>query len=320
MKKVESLHTFTMRSVSAHEDEGTAFSTPASVVGVMEIAKKTFPGCITAHQLARALNVILEPKGFDKDTTLLTTSFDCDEVCRDLEDELRSVYGQNFTMGGIGGFPFGGCTAFGAMGHHIPTNGQVLIVFGPHVGIDFDGVIGKVNRRGHEGSGHCCNTAFAALEYVKAVKGGSGSIIHSPDPSDPMDAQQVFVNSALMNHHERLLDAPNAEVELPHVMFDCQEELFKRIMAKCLPGDVPEGVSIALLGGIQVNTPLGTPEYFLPKTFATFDSAGNKESDLLAALVNEGNKDIKKILQQKRMEDRTAKLKAGLLEVPIEGL
>lgn len=318
MKKVESLHTFAMHAVADHEDEGTAISTPASVVGVMEIAKQTFPGCITAHQLARAMNVILEPKGFEKDTTLLTTSFDCDEVCRDLEDELRSVYGQNFSMGGIGGFPFGGCTAFGAMGHHIPTSGQVVIVFGPHVGIDFDGVIGKVNRRGHEGSGHCCDTAFTGLEYVKAVKGGS--IIHSPDASDPIDAQQVFINSALMDHSDRLLSASNSEVELPHVMFDCQEALFKRIMAKCLPGDVAKGVKIALLGGIQVNTPLGTPEYFLPKTFTTFDSSGKKESDLLAPLVDEGHKDIKKILMQKRLEERTARANAGLLKVPIEGL
>ena len=318
MKKVESLHTFTMRSVASHEDEGTAFSSPASVVGVMERAKMTFPGCITAHQLARSLDVLLKPKGFCKETTLLTTSFDCDEVCRDLEDELRSAYGQNFSMGGIGGFPFGGCTAFGAMGHHIPINGQVLIVFGPHVGIDFDGVIGKINRRGHEGSGHCCNTAHAAMEYVKAVK--SGSMIHSPDPSDPIDAQQVFVNSALMEQSDRLLGATRPEVELPHIMFDCQEKLFKRIMDKCLPRDVPKGVKIALLGGILINTPEGTPEYFLPKTFTTFDSSGNKDSDLLAALINEGNKDIQKIILEKRLQEKTAKATAGLVEVPIEGL
>ena len=64
--------------------------------------------------------------------------------------------------------------------------------------IDFDGVVGKVNRRGRHGSDVCCSTSTASLAYVKAVR--EGRVIHSPDPSDPIDAQQVFVDSALIKH------------------------------------------------------------------------------------------------------------------------
>ena len=311
----ESLHTFTMHEAFAHEDEGTAVSSASSVVNVMHNATTTFPGIVTSHQLARALDVILSPRGFDKEKTLLATSFCCDEVCRDLEDELREVYGQNFTFGGIAGFPFGGNTAFGAMSHHIPPDGSLVIVYGPHVGIDFDGVIGRVNRRGHEGSGACCNTAIAALAYVKAVS--EGTVIHAPDSSDPTEAQMVFMASALLEHSDRLLGAADIDVELPHAVYDCQEALMKRILDKCCPADVPDGTKIALLGGVQVNTPEGTPEYFLPKKFTLLNSKGEVLEDLIGALIQEGNKDIKDIIKQKRLKAKMDEFQAGVVDVPL---
>lgn len=315
MKRNDSLHTFAMKQAFDHEDEGTAFSSAASVVNVMEKVKTTFKGVVTAHQLARSLDVLLKPKGFEKETTLLTTSFCCDEVCRDLEDELRDAYGQNFSIGGIAGFSFGGNTAFGAMAHHIPTDGQVVIVYGPHVGIDYDGIVGKVNRRGHKGSGSCCNSAKASLAYVKAVK--EGVKIHSPDPSDPIDAQQVFVDSALMPHADRCLSAEDSQVELPHAIYDCQTDLLKRIMDKCCPRDIPKGTKIALLGGIQVNTPEGTPEYFLPKSFALLNSDGTVMEDLLDDLIYEGNKDIRQIIKEKKLQAKMDEAKANIIDVPI---
>lgn len=316
MKRNDSLHTFAMEKAFAHDDEGTAHTSPSSVISVMKNAKDAFPGIVTSHQLARALDVILDPHGFKKETTLLATSFCFDEVNRDLEDELRAVYGQNFTFGGLGGFPFGGCTAVGALCHHIPVSGQCIIVYGPHVGIDFDGVIGKVNRRGHQGSGACCNTGLALLEYVRAVK--EGKTIECTDPSDPLDSQQVLANKALLEHSDRLLQAEHPEIELPHVMYDCIDSLLKRILDKCLPRDLPNGVPIALLGGVQVNTPEGTPEYFLPKKFTIVNNNGEVVKDLLSELITEGNKDIKELLLKKRLKEKTEQAKKGLAEVPVD--
>jgi len=312
----ESLHTFTMKHAFLHEDEGSAHSSATSVIKVISNAKSTFPNVITSVQLARSVQEILKPNGFSPPDTLLATSFCCDEVCRDLEDELRGVFGQNFHLGGIAGFPFGGNAAFGAMSHHIPTRGNLVICFGPHVGIDFDGVVGKVNRRGHSGSGTCCNTAIGSLAYVKAVSKGKNEI-RSPALSDPTDAQQVFVDEMLLEHTDRLLQAKDEMVELPHAIFDCQEKLLKKIMDKCCPHDVPEGTKIALLGGIQVNTPLGTPEYFLPKVFHLMDSNGVVEKDLTEALLEEGNRDIKEVIREKRLQAKMDNLKAHLADVPI---
>ena len=265
--------------------------------------------------LARSIETILSKKGFDKQNTLLATSLCCDEVCRDMEDELKAIYGQNFAFGGVAGFPFGGCTAFGAMCHHIPIDGNCIIVYGSHVGIDHDGVVGKVNRRGHQGSGACCNTAIASLAYVKATK--SGMMVSSPDPSDPIDAQQVFVDVALMKHSDRLLNAVDPNIELPHVVNDCQTELFERIVKKCTK-DIPDGSMVAILGGIQINTPEGTPEYFLPKNFTICDSNGEIVEDLLEALMEEGHKDPMKLVLEQKLDRLMEQAKDGLIDVPME--
>jgi hypothetical protein len=300
MNRTNSLHTFLMDEAFAHEDEGTATAGAANIKDAMEHVNSSFAGAIPDHRLAKAVNKILEPLGFNDANTLLTTSLCCDEVCRDLEDEFRNIYGPNHNMGGIAGFPFGGATAFGAACHHIPQqpNGRCIILYGPHVGVDYDGVIGRINRRGHNGSGSCCNTAMASLHYVKAVQ--SGQKIHSPDPSDPIDAQQVFVDTALMGKADRLENsqAP-AEVELPHVLFECIDDLLERIIAKC-EKDIPTGTQVALLGGIQINGGEGLPDYFLPKKFNLLDSKGKVVQDLLSNLAAEGAKDPRALLKERQ--------------------
>ena len=106
-------------------------------------------------------------------------------------------------MGGLAGFPFGGVAAFTAMAKHIPDDGHCFIVYGPHVGVDADGTIGKVNRIGMKESGKCCGSADAASTFVMSCSdedGGSGIMTspHYPSMDDIVDAQQAFVNALLL--------------------------------------------------------------------------------------------------------------------------
>lgn len=319
MKKVESLHSFAAKTTYAHEDEGTAEASSTSIIKVMERAKNQFPGIISARQLSRSLETVLSNKGFKSETTLLATSFDCDEVNRSLEDELRKAFNDNFNIGGLAGFPFGGASSFAAMAHHIPLEGNCLMVYGPHIGIDFDGFAGKVNRRGHHGSGTCCNAAWTARHYVEAVR--SGKKIHSPDPSDPIDAQQVFVDSALLEHADRIANAEDPDVETVYALFDCTDALMTRISDKCCGGelsDVADGVNIAYLGGIQVNTAPGTPEYFVPLKFELKNNKGELVADLLKDLLAEGSKDIKEVLRKKRLDQKMEEVKSNMITIDIK--
>lgn len=170
---------FPSSTVSPYEYEDT---------NVTDKIEECFPGAIKSSELAAHIKTVLRQHGYSDDKTLIATSLCCDEVNRELEEDLISIYDYNFSMGGLAGFAFGGVTSFGAMAHHIPDGGSCLVVYGPHVGIDNMGIVGKVNRRGRwQGSGACCGSAAAAAGYCQAVQ--SGSEPQAP-PVDPLDAQQ----------------------------------------------------------------------------------------------------------------------------------
>jgi hypothetical protein len=229
-----------------------------------------FPNAVTHTELVSKVTCKLNKYGYGK-TSLLATSLCSDEVNRHLEKSFTHVYGDNFSLGGLGGFPFGGVTAFGAMAHHIPDGGSCLVLYGPHVGVNVNGEVGTVDRRGRDHGGACCGSGVAASGYVSKVF--NGEIKQTSPPSSPLDAEQTYVASMLLPFAERLEKADDRMVELPYAMFEAQDELMGEIMRKGC-GEVSGNGKIALLGGIEINTPAGTPDYFLPLRFDIRDNSG----------------------------------------------
>lgn len=217
--------------------------------------------------------------------TLVATSLCCDEINRGLESKLSELFGgTSFSMGGLAGFPFGGCTSFGAFAHHIPSPaGSALVVFGPHVGVDANGAVGKVDRRGLANSGACCGSAVAALKNAQTVL-KSDAKFAAPEPKDFLDAQQGWVAHALLDEGrgERVVNAANPQAQLPRALFEAQKNAMHKIVSAAAPGNVPAGTTIALVGGIQINTPDGVSDFFLPLVFELRDADGGLIKDLLA--------------------------------------
>jgi hypothetical protein len=195
-----------------------------------------------------------------------------------LEKDFSTVYTDNFTMGGLSGFPFGGVTAFTSMAAHIPDDGSCLVVFGPHVGVNSEGEVGTVERRGRAEGGACCGSAFAASGYVSSVLAGRTE--KASPPTDPTDAQQIYVGNMLLPHAVRLDKAREKMVELPFALYDAQKKMMDSIIAAGCGAVTGNGV-IAVLGGIQINTPVGSSDYFLPLSFELVDDKGKLVRDLL---------------------------------------
>lgn len=244
-----------------------------STIAKLQVA---FPNALSNDDLIDKAHNLLQDYGYGK-STLVATSLCCDEVNRPLEEDLHDAFGDHFSMGGLAGFPFGGVTGFGAMAHHIPDGGSCLVVYGPHVGIDSDGRVGTVNRRGRIKGGACCGSAVAASTYVNSVmKGGEKAEL----PLEPLDAQQSYVGDMLLPFGERLLEARDAMIELPHALFEAQDELMQKIIAKGCKEVAGRG-KIAVLGGIQINTPEGIPDHFLPLRFELLNNKGIMIEDLM---------------------------------------
>ena len=222
-----------------------------------------FPGALKNKDLVDKVSKSLEKYGYGRDT-LVATSLCADEVNRCLEQDLSDVYGDNFSMGGLAGFPFGGVTSFGAMAAHIPDGGSCLVVFGPHVGVDSSGTVGTVERRGRAAGGSCCGSAIAASGYVASVNGGEAK--KADAPTVPTDAQQNYVGNMLLPYATRLSKASEMMVELPYALYDAQKKMMGDII-KAGAGNVAGNGKIAVLGGIQVNTPEGQSDYFKPVSY-----------------------------------------------------
>jgi len=183
-----------------------------------------FPRAISHADLVSKVTSVLKEYGYGE-SSLVATSLCCDEVNRVLEKDFAKHYTDNFSMGGLAGFPFGGVTSFGAMAHHIPDGGSCLVVYGPHVGVDADGNVGVVNRRGRAAPGACCGSACAAMGHVSCVHKGEASPVDSKVFEDPLDAQQAMVGNLLMPYAERLAKSPEPMVELPLALYDAQKKI-----------------------------------------------------------------------------------------------
>ena len=200
-------------------------SKPEENAAFDKLVKSSFPGAISNKALESKVASILEGKGLTPANTLLCTSLCCDELARSLEDDLNKVYGHNFNLGGLSGFPFAGNTGFGAMSAHVPDNGYCLLVHGPHVGITQDGVIGKVERSGIALVDNCCGSAIAASNYLKGITDGGAKITTKLQQFS--DFQQGAVQELILPFGKRLNDADNRMKELPYALYDSQDILVR---------------------------------------------------------------------------------------------
>lgn len=241
-----------------------------------KVLKKKFPKALSNQQLETSVVEVLKGKGFTGANTLLATSLCCDELARRLEDDFVKIFGDNFNLGGLAGFPFAGNTGFGAMAAHIPDDGYCLIVYGPHVGIDKDGTIGKVERNGIKLVDNCCGSAIAASNYLKGITDGGATIRTSIQEFS--DFQQGAVQELILPHGKRLTDAKDRMLELPYALYDSQDLLMGEIIQRGA-GGTKKGV--AVLGGIQINTGPDTMDYFHPLRFDYMNSDGEIIEDML---------------------------------------
>lgn len=210
---------------------------------------QAFPGALANEDLLSRVSSKLSKRGFTKDNTLVASSFCSDEVNRPLEETFYRYYGNRyFAMGGLAGFPFSGVTGFGAMASHIPDDGNCLLVYGPHVGVDSDGNVGKVDRIGKSKSGTCCGSAVAATKYLNTVLSGEQEIM--PPPNSAFDAQQTFVSNMLLPYASEIQESREPMVALPFLTYKPIDNMMTRIVAKA-SSKVGSG-RIALLGGLQV--------------------------------------------------------------------
>jgi len=277
-----------------------------------------FPSSLSSsvceHKVARTL----ESRGFYRENTLFATATCPDEVntkVGQLCDLFKTRYGENFALGGLGGVPFTGKAGFSAYAHHVPDKGKMFIVFAPHVGIEFDGNVGTLQRENQGGVSTACGAAVGAFNAVmkealearnKAAQPENEADLQTRqyeassgvDPA--FDAQITFIKSKLK---DRLADggverSPNKMAYVTYMMYLIVREFFIDEILSA-PGLWDDGEELAVLGGIMINRGKGG-DRFMPLMFQSRQQADGTMKDLyretfgarpdLISVLGEGNR------------------------------
>jgi len=191
---------------------------------------------------------------------------------------MKEYWGNKFPMGGIGGAPNAGKTGYGAFSHHVPDNGNVLVLFGPHVGITASGEIGQCLREGQGHDSSSCGACVAAFSQLKGGMSEGGLAAKLLLDLDVLDIQQSMLRRAIAPHVDRINKASNPMAELAKVTYESIEKMMVEIAHTGFgPG------YLALVGGIQINMPVGYPDFFMPAYF-TIQKQESKPEDILHKL------------------------------------
>jgi len=224
--------------------------------------KQAFPDAYLACQVIECASGFMRKHGFKQEKTRLLHSTCPDEINRLLDSE-SSPWGPPFHMGGLAGMPFAGQTGFAALASHVPDDGMIFMVYGPHVGQDNNGQFGSVPRVGMHACTTACGAAIGAFRALSnaSTKDNRDDLVNKLLSNDA-DMQQALLTKCVNKCYDDICTSEEPMCELVNQLYS---KIHKRIHDDIIPTNCKS--PIAFLGGIQVNTPPGTKDYFAVKNF-----------------------------------------------------
>lgn len=223
-----------------------------------------YPKAVSFPALLEKTNAYLDKFGMSPENTLFADAACRDEVNRKSMELFSNHWGEQFELSGLGGYPCAGKTGLTAYSHHVPENGSLFILFGPHIGISGEGSLGKVDRAGRPAPGAACGALYSFL----------GKIQENADYTpgfDALDAEQYMLETRLEPHSSSFLAADNAIKTMVETMTDDSHNLLQELLEA-----IGYDQQVVLLGGIMINTPLAEDDYFAPR-FATVLNKGHEK-------------------------------------------
>lgn len=261
-----------------------------------EALKQYFPNSLPTTMTATMVENCLNSHKFTRGNSIFATCVCPDEVnnkpkslTHTLQSALTDLNG-SFQLGGLAGLPYLGVSGMKNFLSHAPKNGKVFIMFGSHVGITDEGVVGNVERLGRGGTTLDCDTTLNALTVAQSRNKANNNESNGSSKIGTPDRREEYIVSKLRTALESEEASKLSENDLPayatYQMFELiKEQLMKQLNActkeDAWGGEIDEAV---LLGGIIVNRGqlAGSIEpredYFLPIVFESYSEPGSSVS------------------------------------------
>lgn len=111
--------------------------------------RKFFKAAMRNEDSIKAAVGVSSKYGFTRENTLFAHSYCPDEINHekgDISEYLTTYFSEYFGLGGLAGIPFVGKTGFGAFAAHVPEEGNIFVLFAPHVAVSEEGKVGYYKR------------------------------------------------------------------------------------------------------------------------------------------------------------------------------
>lgn len=227
---------------------------------------RTFPQAMPIDRFGARLLEALGAQGITPERALLATSLCRDELTRHTVGRLRADWGEQFDLGGLAGLPTAGRTGFSAYRQHVPDDGWLLIVYGPHIGIDAEGAIGVIHRPQMARATTACGAIAGFVGKVQADPA------YAPE-LDMQDLEQGALETLLHPHARAALASPDP---LLHLTRQLVGEIGQRI--ERLHAEVTPPIPAALVGGLLIHTPEDAMDHFLPGRAELIEPGGTTQA------------------------------------------
>ena len=230
-----------------------------------------FRGAMRGRAVEEKCYETLTQMGFKPGNTLFGDSSCPDEINHngaDITFLFQHRWASMFPLSGLAGLPFSGKTGWAAFSSHTPKDGNIVVLFAPHVGIDRDGNVGKVHRDGIKNSTTACGAAVGAYNAVKNNKD------QELFESDHTDIQMDCIKALVADRVDLIKGTKNEMASLAYQMFEIVDEFLSGIVDMKWAG--PNG-KLAILGGIMINCDGDRTDMFLPLKFNVTFKSGKTE-------------------------------------------
>lgn len=210
-----------------------------------ENIEKQYPTAMTAAGLSEQIKDFCQSLQLNIPKALLAGSFCRDELNRPFIKQLENFFGSQFQLGGLAGNPTAGRTGLTACLSHVPDDGILIIVYGPHIGITATGEWGKNLRHGMQQDTLTCGALQTFLSRIHAQP------LYQPQLC-LTDVEQYFLEDNLLKDYGQDLKNDPCLHNLTSLAYQLTEKSLHHIMDAVGPT-----CPVVLFGGILINTPEG---------------------------------------------------------------
>jgi len=214
-----------------------------------ETIEYNFPSAMDIDTFLDSITSLLKSHKFKPENTIPSIISCRDETVGELSKKLpEKNFRAEFSMRSLTGFPIIGETGFTAYYHHLyhinNENGAGLVIFSPHIGIDKEGNIGFVDRKGHECSSGSCGANHKILNIWKNEE------VLSPDK----EPELYSIEKQISKYKNKILNSDNPLFELTKCEFKEGNEKIKSLI-KSTQRKEDINHPIILISGIHIDTP-----------------------------------------------------------------